>query len=106
MSKTGKEIQHQIDYERKNFETWFLSLDRDSNRDQLTTVKTGEYFYITTQILYEQYKEIRKLRMAMEGIRNDLLIRGESAPDGTRVVNVSASIWDSFNEALDGQLGS
>ena len=47
-----------------------------------------------------EYK-IEKLHMAAEGMRTDLLIRGETDQDGTKVVNVSSSIWNVFCDALD-----
>lgn len=48
---------------RREFENYFLSLDRDFGREELTTISsTGRYFYTTTQALYDQFCEIKKLK--------------------------------------------
>jgi hypothetical protein len=48
---------------RREFENYFLSLDRDFGREELTTISsTGKYFYTTTQALYDQFREIKHLQ--------------------------------------------
>jgi hypothetical protein len=42
-----------------------------------------------------------QLRKAFADMQDDLLIRAEIGSGGERVVNVSASVWDAFCEALD-----
>lgn len=43
----------------------------------------------------------RELIMAAEKLRDDLLVRGDTDTDGTRVVNASDSTWCRFNDAID-----
>ena len=51
---------------RRDFEGWFLSLDRDFGREELTRISaTGRYFYTTTQALYVQFCRIRTLEEAI-----------------------------------------
>lgn len=45
--------------------------------------------------------KIKQLHTASERMRSDLLIRGETEANGTRVVNVSSSVWTLFCDALD-----
>lgn len=45
--------------------------------------------------------KLKQLHAASERMRSDLLIRGETEANGTRVVNVSSSVWNSFCDALD-----
>lgn len=45
--------------------------------------------------------KLSQLRIASERMRSDLLIRGETEANGTRVVNVSSSVWNAFCDALD-----
>jgi len=40
---------------RAAFEQWFLTLDPDFGKDELTTKQNGDYFYTTTQALYCQF---------------------------------------------------
>jgi hypothetical protein len=42
-----------------------------------------------------------ELLQVCEKLRDDLLMRAEIDSDGTRVVNVSATIWSMFNEVMD-----
>jgi hypothetical protein len=45
--------------------------------------------------------KLKQLHKASERMRSDLLIRGETEANGTRVVNVSSSVWNAFCDALD-----
>lgn len=49
----------------------------------------------------ELESKLKQLHAASERMRSDLLIRGDTEANGTRVVNVSSSVWNAFCDALD-----
>lgn len=51
--------------------------------------------------IIELETKLKQLHIASERMRSDLLIRGEIADNGTRIVNVSASVWEVFCDAID-----
>lgn len=53
---------------KSEFENYFLSLDRDFSREELSTVSSGKYFYTKTQTMYEQFCEIKKLKSELKEI--------------------------------------
>ena len=51
--------------------------------------------------IVELEAKVEALTKVMEAARDDLLIRGDIDSKGCRVVNMSATTWDNFCEALD-----
>ena len=51
--------------------------------------------------IIELETKLKQLHTASERMRSDLLIRGDTEANGTRVVNVSSSVWNAFCDALD-----
>ena len=45
--------------------------------------------------------EVDALTKVMEAARDDLLMRGDIDSQGCRVVNMSATTWDNFCDAID-----
>ena len=45
--------------------------------------------------------KVEELTKVMEAARDDLLIRGDIDSQGCRVVNMSATTWSNFCEAID-----
>ena len=54
-----------------------------------------------TERVNELESKLKQLHTASERMRSDLLIRGDTEANGTRVVNVSSSVWNAFCDALD-----
>lgn len=55
-----------------------------------------------TLTMLNRVKKLDKLIKSCERLRDDLLIRADtSESDGTRVVNVSNSVWRDFCDSLD-----
>lgn len=48
----------------------------------------------------QQQERIAELVALMEEIRTDLRMRGTTDPDGTKVVNLSFSLWEKLNEEI------
>lgn len=47
---------------RIKFEAWFLNLNSDFGQEELSTMLNGDYFYTTTQALWNQYKTINSTK--------------------------------------------
>ena len=47
--------------DQQAFEKWFLRLNSDFSREELTPGRNGSYFYTTTKTLYKQFIEIKRL---------------------------------------------
>lgn len=42
----------------KKFEAWFLRLNPDFDKDELSKTRAGRYFFTTTQAMWEQWETI------------------------------------------------
>lgn len=49
----------------------------------------------------EQQAKLEAATKALEEVRDDLLLRGDTGRGGERVVNLSASVWDTLNDTID-----
>jgi hypothetical protein len=58
---------------REKFEEYFLGLNHEFTRDDLSTTNMDNerYFYTTTQALWVQWQKIAELQEAIESMRGD-----------------------------------
>ena len=52
-------------------------------------------------VAYSMQQKVKELTKVMEAARDDLLMRGDIDSKGCRVVNMSATTWDNFCNAID-----
>jgi hypothetical protein len=63
MAKYGMGIQ------QRQFERWFLMLDRSFGNKELSKKNNGRYLLATTQALFIQYCEIENMKLTISSLR-------------------------------------